>query len=423
MNRRAFLLTATAMAAPGDKVRFAVVGVGGRGHDHIQSLARIPEARIVAICDADQTRLERTAQLVAKLQGSPCKTYQRLEQTIEDREVDAVAMATCNHWHALGTIWACQAGKDVMIEKPASHNIWEGRRMVEAARHYGRIVQVVHQSRALTHVREGIDLLRQGVIGKVYMARGICFRRRESIGRKPDGAVPPGVDYSYWLGPAPMRPFNPNRFHYNWHWFWDTGNGDIGNQGVHQLDIARWGLGRELPETVVSTGGKFVWDDDQETPNTQQAVYQYGDAQLVFDVRNLPTQNEGAISRRGESFVGNIFYGAGGFMELDNSSARIYRGDRLDREIPSTDKGHDDTIRLTKNFIEAVRTRDHRGLICDIEEGHRSAALSHLANISYRTGRKLKFDPVAERFPDDREANLLLTREYRSPYIVPARFG
>jgi predicted dehydrogenase len=327
-------------------------------------------------------------------------------------------MATCNHWHALGTIWACQAGKDVLIEKPSSHSIWEGRKMVEAARSYKRIVQPVHQSRAINHIREGIELLQGGAIGKVYMARGICFRRRESIGRKPDGPVPAGIDYSYWLGPAPMRPFNPNRFHYNWHWFWDTGNGEIGNQGVHQLDIARWGLGRGLPSRVSASGGKFVWDDDQQTPNLLQAVYEYGDVQLSFEVRNLPSQNEGGIHRRGESYIGNIFYGSNGYMEVDNVSTRIFVGDKLEREIPSTDRGNDDTIRLMRNFLTAVKSRSHKDLMFDIEEGHQSAALSHLANISYLTGRKLEFDIKKENFGADKEANAMLKREYRAPYAI-----
>jgi len=378
----------------------------------------MPETRITAVCDVDQTRADKAAQIVEKAKGYRPKTYLRIEALLEAKDVDVLSMATCNHWHALGTIWACQAGKDVLIEKPSSHSIWEGRKMVEAARSYKRIVQPVHQSRAINHIREGIELLQGGAIGKVYMARGICFRRRESIGRKPDGPVPAGIDYSYWLGPAPMRPFNPNRFHYNWHWFWDTGNGEIGNQGVHQLDIARWGLGRGLPSRVSASGGKFVWDDDQQTPNLLQAVYEYGDVQLSFEVRNLPSQNEGGIHRRGESYIGNIFYGSNGYMEVDNVSTRIFVGDKLEREIPSTDRGNDDTIRLMRNFLTAVKSRSHKDLMFDIEEGHQSAALSHLANISYLTGRKLEFDIKKENFGADKEANAMLKREYRAPYAI-----
>ena len=432
MNRRNFVLTAAAASAtpafsaaqtvsPNDVLQMAVVGVGDRGLEHIQSLVRIPETRITAICDVDQTRADRAVQLVEKLKGYRPKTYNRIDTLLESKDVDALSMATCNHWHALGTIWACQAGKDVLIEKPASHSIWEGRKMVEAARKYGRIVQAVHQSRAITHIREGIDALEGGAIGKVYMARGICFRRRQSIGRKPDGPVPPGIDHSYWLGPAPMRPFNPNRFHYNWHWFWDTGNGEIGNQGVHQLDIARWGLGRGIPSRVSASGGKFVWDDDQQTPNTLQVLYEYGDVELSFEVRNLPSQNEGGIHIRGESYIGNIFYGGDGYMEVDNVSTRIFRGSKLEREIKATDRGNDDTIRLMRNFLTAVKSRNHKDLMFDIEEGHRSAALSHLANISYHTGRKLQFDNAKENFGADKQANAMLKRAYRKPYVIPER--
>lgn len=424
MNRRGFLISlgaGVAAAAPSDQVNVAIVGLGGRGRDHVNSLVRIPEARIGGICDADQARAERAVQMIVKLRGYQPKTYRRLEQILEDKEIDAVSMATCNHWHALSTIWACQAGKDVVIEKPASHNVWEGRKMVEAARKYQRIVQVGHQSRSLTHIRQAVELLREGAIGNVYMARGICFRRRQSIGRQPDGPIPPGVDYDYWLGPAPIRPFNPNRFHYNWHWFWDTGNGDIGNQGVHQLDIARWGLGRDLPRSVVCTGGKFIYDDDQETPNTQQATYDYDDCQIVFDVRNLPTGTEGNLARRGDSYTGNIFFGASGHMEVDSSGARIYPDGKLEpaREIKPVEQGHEDTVKHLQNFLAAVKARDHRLLVCDVEEGHFSAALSHLANVSYRTGRKLSFNPATETVAGDAEANALLRREYRAPYIVP----
>jgi predicted dehydrogenase len=232
--------------------------------DHIEEIARRPDSLVAAVCDVDTAQTERAVALVEKLQGSKPKVYQDYRKMLDDQDVQAVSIATCNHWHALHAIWACQAGKDVYVEKPASHNIWEGRRMVEAARKYSRVMQVGMQSRSIQHKRRAMDLLRQGVIGKIYMAKGICYKRRPSIGKKPDGPVPPGVNYDLWLGPAPMRPFNENRFHYNWHWFWDTGNGDIGNQGVHEMDIARWGLDKStLPKVVHSSGWKFVYDDDQ----------------------------------------------------------------------------------------------------------------------------------------------------------------
>jgi predicted dehydrogenase len=427
INRRSFLL-GTSLALPvrgaNDRINVAVVGVRSRGRRHIELIGKRPDARVAAVCDIDTAHSERAVQLASKIQGSKPKTYRDLRQLLEDKEVDAVSIATCNHWHALATIWACQAGKDVYVEKPASHNVWEGRRMVEAARKYNRVVQVGMQSRSIQHKRRAIQLLRQGVIGKVYMAKGLCYKRRQSIGKKPDGPVPPGVDYDIWLGPAPMRPFNSNRFHYNWHWFWDTGNGDIGNQGVHEMDVARWGLNKNtLPKKVHSSGGKFVYDDDQETPNTQLATFEYDDCRLVFEVRGLLTGGESSISYDGKNFIGNLFFGSEGFMSLDQRGFQIYRGEgrELTQKMEYAEPRIWATAPLVANFIEAVRSRKHAHLTADILEGHLSAALCHMANISYRTGRKLTFDPSSETFPGDEEANQYVARKYREPYVVPAQ--
>jgi predicted dehydrogenase len=236
--------------------------------------------------------------------------------------------------------------------------------------------------------------------------------------------VPPGVAYDLWLGPAKLRAFNENRFHYNWHWFWDTGNGDIGNQGVHELDIARWGLGKKgLPSKVVCTGGKFVYDDDQETPNTQLATFDYGDSQLVFEVRGLLTGGESSIAYDGSNFIGNLFYGSEGFMSIDLKGYQIYLGEKreLAQSMTATEPKLWDTAPHMANFLKAVKSRQQSDLTCDIEEGHYSAALCHLANISYRTGRKLDFDSKNENFGSDYEANLLLSRDYRAPYTVPEK--
>jgi len=421
-NRRSFLIGAgAAAAAPSNRVNVAVVGLRGRGREHIEIFGALPESRVAAVCDIDQAQTERAVQLVEKVQGARPKTYQDLRKLLEDKDIDAVSIATCNHWHALATIWACQAGKDVYVEKPASHNIFEGRKMVEAARRYGRIVQVGMQSRTTAHKIRAIELLRQGAIGKLYMAKGLCFKRRPSIGRSPDGPVPPGVNYDLWLGPAPMRPFNPNRFHYNWHWFWDTGNGDIGNQGVHEMDICRWGLGKNtLPKTVYSSGGKYVYDDDQETPNTQLATFEYDDCALVFEVRGLLTGGESSIYWDGRNFIGNLFFGSEGFMSVDAWGFQVYLGEKreLAQEMKAAEPRIWDTTPHVENFLKAVRSRRHTDLTGDILEGHLSAALCHLANISYRTGRKLAFDPTAERFVGDREANALVSRQYRAPYVV-----
>jgi predicted dehydrogenase len=295
--------------------------------------------------------------------------------------------------------------------------------MVEAVRKYNRIVQVGTQSRSQGHKRRAIELLQQGAIGKVYMARGLCFKRRPTIGKTPDGPVPPGVDYDLWRGPAPMRPFNPNRFHYNWHWFWDTGNGDIGNQGAHEIDICRWGLNKNvLPNTVYSAGAKYIYDDDQETPNTLLSVFQYDDCEIVFEVRGLVTGSEAGINEN-PNHIGNIFYGSDGYLSIDVNGFEIRRGER--RELAEkgsfTEPERWDTRPHVANFLDAVRSRNQNDLHADVEQGHLSAALCHLANISYRTGRKLKFDPKTERFVNDSEANRLLTRDYRKPYVVPEK--
>ncbi len=406
------------------KIQIGTVGVRGRGRDHIEEIARRPDSLVAAVCDVDTAQTERAVALVEKLQGSKPKVYQDYRKMLDDQDVQAVSIATCNHWHALHAIWACQAGKDVYVEKPASHNIWEGRRMVEAARKYSRVMQVGMQSRSIQHKRRAMDLLRQGVIGKIYMAKGICYKRRPSIGKKPDGPVPPGVNYDLWLGPAPMRPFNENRFHYNWHWFWDTGNGDIGNQGVHEMDIARWGLNKStLPKVVHSSGGKLVYDDDQETPNTQLSVFEWDDCQLHFEVRGLLTGGESSIAYDGRNFIGDMFFGSDGYMSVDQRGFQVYLGDgrELTERMDYAEPRIWDTAPHIGNFIEAVKSRNATDLHADILEGHLSASLCHMANISYRTGRKLTFDPVSEMFVNNPEANGLVKRKYREPYVVPAQ--
>ena len=430
-SRRSFLATTTAVLAAGaatpmrgatDKVNVAVIGLGGRGHAHMGEYAKLPEARIAAVCDVNQEALERGQALVLKLTGSKPKGYADMRQVFDDKEVQAVSMPLPNHWHALATIWACQAGKDVYIEKPACHNPFEGGKMVEAARKYNRMVQVGSQGRSMPHKMKAIELLHQGAIGKVYMAKGLCYKRRPSIGHKPDSPVPPGVDWDKFLGPAPMRPFNELRFKYNWHWFWDTGNGDIGNQGVHEMDIARWGLGREgLPTGVVSTGSKFVYNDDQETPNTQIATFNYGDAELVFEVRGIFTGSEGGLPIQGRNTIGNLFYGSDGWMSVNDSGFSVYKETGTEPVTVEKSASHDDTGAHMQNFLAAVRTRKYQDLHADVQIGVTSADLCHLANISYRLKRSLAFDPAAKRFPKDEEASRMMTRAYRAPYVVPEK--
>jgi predicted dehydrogenase len=421
MERRTFLV-GSAMALPmmgaNEKVNVAVIGVGGRGTAHVKEYLTIPGARLAAVCDVNTAATERAGVLVNKAYGSNPKYYQDLRKLYEDKDIDAVSIATPNHWHALATIWACQAGKDVYVEKPACYNIFEGQQMQKAARKYNRMVQVGMQSRSIPYKRRAIELLREGAIGKVYYAKGLCFKQRKSIGKAADQPVPPGVDWDIFLGPAPLRAFNPLRFKYNWHWFWDTGNGDIGNQGIHEMDVARWGLGRGLPKAGVSTGGKYVYDDDQETPNTQIATFDYGDAELVFEVRGLTTGGEASIEAGGPNFIGNIFLGSTGYLSLDHKGFQLYHGDK--REPGETGKlgdGRAETKDHMQNFLDAVKSRRKEDLHGEVAEGVTSAALVHIANTSYRLGRKLTFDPTTEKYVNDSEANAMLTRPvYRQPY-------
>ncbi len=436
MDRRKFLINsagATAgLMAPAvvtkafgkanDRIRVAVVGIRGRGENHIQGFAALPDVELAALCDVDESVLARRTKELEARNIKPA-TYTDIRKLLEDKTIDAVSYATPNHWHALGAIWACQAGKDVYVEKPGSHNVWEGRKAVEAARKYNRIVQHGTQSRSNASLQEAVQKLREGLIGDVYMARALCFKWRDTIGRKADEPAPAGVHYDLWLGPAPKRPFNPNRFHYNWHWNWDYGNGDIGNQGIHQMDIARWGLGVKLPTKVQSMGGHFMFDDDQETPNTQVATMEFHDTGkktfLVFEVRHWISNHEAGIGegRRGDSnTIGNLFYGSKGYMVVGEGSYRTFLG-REQTPGPSSKEGGNHF----QNFIKAVRSRKQEELNADIQEGHLSCVLVHLANISYRTGRAIDFDPATEKIVGDAEAGKLLTRRYRAPFVVPEK--
>jgi len=429
MERRTFLmgagLASMAARAAGDsangKVGIGVVGIGGRGRDHLRYYSKLPDARVVAICDVNQAQTERGAQIVERLQGGKPHVHQDLRKLFEDKDVDAVSIATPNHWHALATIWACQAGKDVYCEKPACYNMFEGRAMVAAARKNNRMVQIGMQGRTIAHKQRAMDLLHSGAIGQVYMARGICYKRRPSIGHTPAEPVPAGLNWDLFLGPAPMREYTKSRYQYNWHWFWDTGNGDIGNQGIHEMDLARRGLDRDLPKGVVSTGGKYVYEDDQETPNTQIATFDYGDAELVFEVRGLNTGGDAGIPPSGPNFIGVTFFGSKGFMPVDEHGFQIFLGDKreLGESMQHAESEIDATIPHMANFLKAVKSRNAADLNADVSVGVTSADLVHMANMSYRLGRKLNYDPPSASFPRDAEANAMMTRPvYRSPYVV-----
>ena len=388
-SRREFLAAGAAFTAAhamgaNERVNVAVIGVGGRGTDHLRTYMTLPEARIVAVCDVNQAAREVASALVQKQTGEKVKEYEDLRKAFEDKDIDAVSITTPNHWHALATIWACQAGKDVYCEKPACYNVHEGQRMIEVARQTRRIVQIGSQSRSVPHKIQAMKLLHEGAIGKIYMAKGLCFKRRKSIGHADDGPVPAGLNWDIFLGPAPMRPYNSLRYKYNWHWFWDTGNGDIGNQGVHEMDICRWALGDVgWPKSVVSTGGKYIYQDDQETPNTQLASFDYGDREIVFEVRGVLTGSEGGLIRRGGNFVGNILLGSDGWMAIDSEGFQIYKGERSELAMDVKKEPGGDTAPHMTNFLQAVRSRQYQDLHADVAVGVQSAGLCHLANCSY----------------------------------------
>jgi predicted dehydrogenase len=407
-----------------ERVRIAVVGLRGRGKDHINAFSKLRNVEIAALCDVDESILnERRAQV-----GGAPRAVADVRRLLDDQTIDAISIATPNHWHALMAIWACQAGKDVYVEKPCSHNMWEGRQLVRAAEKYRRMVQQGSQLRSTRAAIEAIDHLHKGTFGEIYLARGLCFKRRNTIGRAAAEPVPRGVDYDFWTGPASLKPFTRNRFHYNWHWIWDTGNGDLGNQGIHQIDAARWGLGVRFPNRVSAVGGHFMFDDDQETPNTLTCAFEFAQPgarrkMIEFEVRHWITNDEAGIGRGlfgGRNSIGNIFYGSNGYLAAGNEDDFSYESwvgpDRT--AGPRGRSGHDHF----SNFIDCVRSRKTADLRAPIEEGHISCALVHLANASYRLGRELRFDPETEQVVGDEEASRLLAgadRGYRPPFVVP----
>jgi predicted dehydrogenase len=397
---------------PNDTIRVAVCGVRGRGKEHVRGFCAQPETRVTTICDVDLNVTGQAKKAVEAKYGSEPKIVQDIRRVLDDKSIDVISVATPNHWHALATIWACQAGKDVYVEKPVSHNVTEGRRMVEAARKYDKIVQTGTQCRSHKGIQDAVAFIQSGKLGKVYMAKGLCYKPRGSIGHVADSAVPSGVDFNIWQGPAPEHTFNANRFHYNWHWFWDYGNGDLGNQGIHQMDLARWGIGKnEFPKTVMASGGRFGYSDDGQTPNTLQVSFGFDDMELQFEVRGLITNDEMKVK------IGDIFYGTEGVLAITSyEDWHVLYGPKL---LPGpSGKGTGDHF---ANFVKAVKARDHKLLNADIEEGHLSSAYCHLGNIAYRLGRKLHINPSTESFINDSEADTHLTREYRAPFIVPTK--
>jgi predicted dehydrogenase len=379
-----------------DAIRVAVVGVRGKGNHHLQMLKAIPGVRIAALCDIDDEVIAKRSGELATANIQVAK-FTDVRKLLESKEIDAVTIATPNHWHSLMAVWACQAGKDVYVEKPVSHNVWEGRKIGEAAAKYNRIVQAGTQSRSDVALHEVAAYLKAGELGKILRARGFCYKRRESIG-KVDGPQPiaPGVNFDLFCGPAPLEPLRRRQMHYDWHWIWQTGNGDIGNQGIHEMDMCRWMLGETgLPQRVFSIGGRFGYDDDATTPNTQIAVYDYASAPLIFEVRGLPAQTDVkhmdhyrgirigiAIECERGVFAG----GAGGGVVYDNDGKRV-------KSFTSEGGGEH-----MANWIKAVRSRRTQDLAAPVMEANVSSALCHLGNISYRLGTELSAADIKAQF-------------------------
>jgi predicted dehydrogenase len=448
MNRRHFLMTgaaaagslrASTQAGPSDRVRVACVGVRGQGSTHIRQYGGMKNVEIAAICDIDDEVLAKGLAQAEKLTGKRPAAYKDLRKLLEDKSIDAISIATPNHLHTMQTIWSLQAGRHVYCEKPCAHNMFEARQIVAATKRYGKLVQHGTNSRSGGGPLEAVKQLRSGLIGDVYMVRGLCFKWRDTIGRTPVEPVPAGVDYDLWLGPAPQHGFTRNRFHYNWHWCWDYGNGDLGNQGVHEIDICRWGLGVTYPTRVTAMGGHFMFDDDQETPNVLTALYEFeqdGKKKMMeFAVRHWVSNHEAGLgeggvkpetikSRADSNTVGNIFYGSKGYLAIDWYTKyysvlgpKKENGENWQEPGPGIDVGGNNW----QNFIDAVRTGKYSDLNAPIEEGAISTTLVHLANISYRLGRSIRFDAATYSCPDDKEATSMFTRNYRAPFVVPEK--
>jgi len=429
--------TNTTWAGANERIRVAVIGIRGMGQNHIKSYQALPNVQVAALCDVDENLFpDRLQNLFINKNKPKPKLYTDIRKLLEDKDIDAVSIVTPNHWHALAAIWSIQAGKHVSVEKPCCHNIYEGQKLVEAARKYNVIVQDGAEQRSNPCALSAEKFLREGGLGEVYLSKGLCYKWRDTIGTKKDAPVPSGVNYDLWLGPAPKRPFNPNRFHYNWHWNWEYGNGDMGNQGIHEMDIARWLLGVKLPTRVCAMGGHFMFEDDQNTPNTLMAVFEFpntnghGDRKkiLQFETRHWISNREDAMWMKSDpqtstgymtsaaNTIGNLVYGSKGYMAKTVNNWQTYIG----QERRPGPKGYGLGNHYA-NYIDAIRSADPKSFNKSIEEGFYTCALVHLGNISYRLGRSLEFDPVTMKFKNDDEANAMLTRKYRKPFVVPEK--
>ncbi len=441
---------------PNEKLGVAVVGCGGRGGDHLKTFASRPDTEVLYVVDVDANIGKNRARAVGEKQGREPKVVADMREAFDDKSVDIVTTATPNHWHALVSIWAMQAGKDVYVEKPVSHNVSEGRRIVEVARKYDRICQTGTQCRSNKGMQDAMKYVHDEKIGKLKVARGLCYKRRPSIGPKGIYEVPKSVNYDLWLGPAQYAPLTRQRLHYDWHMQFPYGNGDLGNQGIHQMDLCRWGANVDrLSNSVLSYGGRLGYEDAGDAANTQMIIHDYGDKAIVFEVRGLKTEPYK------EASVGVIFEGTEGYVVM-TSYDKGAAFDKDGNKVHEFSGGGDHY----GNFLKAVRSRKHEELNADILQGHLSSALCHLGNISYRLGtqmsvdelrerlqslssqehlletyerftnhlkdnnldlkttqlaygKKLAVDAPNEKFVDDSAADAMLTRDYRAPFIVP----
>lgn len=488
-----------------DAIHMAVIGFNGRGNSHIDAFGKMKGVRLIALCDADSAVLEKGIKRVeGGLEKKPKSTtkpttkpiakadrkemvgpeknattkpatkilgYTDVRKLLDNKTIDAVSTATPNHWHSLITIWAILAGKDVYCEKPVSHEVWEGRQMVNAARAHNKIVQTGTQSRSNMALKAAYEWVQAGNLGKIQVARGLCYKRRASIGQVAGGVgqVPKTVNYDLWQGPAADMPPHRKNFHYDWHWFWEYGNGDLGNQGIHQMDTSRWAIGKNsLAPRVLSIGGRFGYKDDGETPNTQFVIQDYGDSMLIFEVRGLPKETGSSqMDKYKNTSIGTVVECEGGYLTDGGYTTSPIAFDKDGKAIKKFTlkdiEGGEDNGGHFENFITAVRSRDIKDLHADILEGHLSSALCHTGNISYRLGKEtpaseienklkdnkaaletyerfkehlaandvelkdhkpilgefLEMDPKTERFTNSEQANALLKRNYRAPYVVP----
>lgn len=421
-----------AIVGSNERLNVAVIGLGKRqphgwgamGANYVNILCKLQKKcniQVTSLCDVDEELIPPCNKVVQENTGIKPKNEWDMRRVLEDKEVDVVFFATPNYWHALGHVWACQAGKHIWDEKPLGYNISEGRLMIEAVRRYNPIVQVGQYRRAVPNARAAMKFLHEGGIGEVYMAKVLNYKRRPSFGIAPDSIPPKTLHYDMWLGPAPYQNYNEKKVHYNFHFHWSTGNGDIANHGVHQLDLGRWGLNKnEHPVSVYSGGGIFGWKADecsQETPDTQSAIFKYADGKIIeFEDKGHYVNGVGSFNTK----IGVIFYGTEGYLEFDYHSAwRAYRNGEKEpfAKMEKSDPSRQDL--LIENFMEAIRAEDSSKLFCNIREAHYSSALCHLANTSYRLERNLKFIGEYEKFAGDDEANLMLSREYRTPYNLP----